>query len=109
MGTFHPWIPDAIDVLFVPVVAPARSAPVLPSHPQSALPAAHTTALEVPSVVVTIGDPRPDFVAHHAMLAESGGPALIFTATRLPVPPLGHVVPVPELRWNATYVPLLVV
>ena len=66
-------------------------------------------ALADPSVVVTIGDPRSVFVAHHATVAVIGVPAVSFTATRFPPPPVfGQPTP-PPFTWRTTYVPMLVV
>src|SRR5579872_250560 len=64
--------------------------------------------LDVPSVVVTIGDARPPCVEHQAVVAAIGF-WVIFITTRLPVWPAGQFLPVPPSMWNATYVPRAVV
>jgi hypothetical protein len=76
--------------------AACEDAPVSPSKPQRLVLASHTIAFEVPSVVVTIGEPRPLFDEHHATAAVGGEPAVTLTTMRLPVPPeLGHPTPPP--------------
>src|SRR5204863_77249 len=58
-----------------------------------------------PSVVVTIGDPVPCWVAHHAVVIVGGAVAPIRIAVRSPLP-AGQLAPRPL---KTTYVPVAVV
>src|ERR1700680_1419294 len=81
-------------------------APLSPLNPCSRLspsaPTIHTTGLEWPSVVVTIGEPRPFGSAHHAVVIEGFAPAVIFRTVRPDPLREGHCGPEP---WNATNMP----
>src|SRR5258708_6700903 len=69
-------------------------------------------ALDVPSVVVTMGEPSPPSLEHQATVAVKPlALVAIFTATKLP-PGLGapgQATPRPPSIWQATHVPRLVV
>src|SRR5262249_45801204 len=86
------------------------TAPVSPSKARSRLsrsaPTLQTIASDVPSVVVTIGEPRPCWVAHHATPRVGGEVAPIRIAVRSPTRPSGQPTPRPL---NTTYVPCVVV
>src|SRR5262252_1164444 len=88
-----------------------RSSPVSPWNAWSRLldsePTVHTTGSELPSGLVTIGEPRPWLLAHHATLIVGGASAPILSATRLPDGP-GQPTPCP-LVTKTTYVPVAVV
>src|ERR1700676_572300 len=57
-------------------------------------PTAQTTGSELPSIVVTIGEPLPPLSAHQATSIVGGADAPIRNATRFPERP-GQPVPVP--------------
>ena len=73
--------------------------PVSPSTPCRRLlpsaPTLHTMASARPSVVVTIGEPRPPPMAHQATLRDGEAPAPIRIAVKSPAWPSGHPIPRP--------------
>ena len=76
---------------------PTASAAVSPSAPT-----VQTIGSARPSVVVTIGAPRPCTPPHHAVVIVGGAPALICTTIGSPAPPFGQRAPG---AWNATNKP----
>jgi hypothetical protein len=66
----------------------------------------HTTGSDLPSVVVTIGEPLPKLFAHQATVMVGGAVAPRLSATRLPDVP-GHPTPLP-LVLKTTQVPAAV-
>src|SRR5437016_5675361 len=77
--------------------------PVSPLNARSVLvpsaPIVHTMLSPWPSVVVTIGAPRPPSVAHQPAVIAGGDAAVMWNATRSPDPVL-------QCPWNATIDPL---
>ncbi len=85
---------------FAPAAGPSATGfPVSPSKPRrrpsSSAPTTHTIGSDLPSVVVTIGEPRPGAAAHQATSARGGEPGTRRAAVRFP-PPEGQ--PTPEPR-----------
>src|SRR5215469_1616309 len=74
----------------IPTIAPLvnNAAPFSPlkprSRPSPSAPTIQTIGLECPSVVVTIGDPRPLLSPHHAVVMVGFGSATIFSTVRSP-------------------------
>src|SRR5580700_5377326 len=112
MGGVH--ATDEAIVSVPPSYVPLKiAAPVSPSQPVRLPdpPAAtiQTIAFEpLESVVVTMGEPFPPELTHHAVVNCGGFVALILTAMRSPLIPAGQLVPLPSLC-TATYVPVDVV
>src|SRR6204780_4542341 len=97
MGVFQFWM--AVDIAVL--VPSTMTAPVSPFHPESLLSAFQTMGLDLPSVVVTLGDPRGPCVGHQTVVAAIWL-CVIFSTTRLPPWSCGQLLPLPPTMWKAT-------